>query len=490
MARLPINFPPGVYRNGTPYQAKGRYYDTFLVRWYGSALGPIGGWRSRSDTKVSGSARAIIVWKDNTNVAWIGIGTHTKLYASNRLGNVYDITPAGFTTGRADATAAGGYGSGAFGSGTFGTPRVDAATVLDATQWSLDKWGQNLVGVSSEDKNIVEWTLNTANPAAKVTNSPACSALVVTPERFLFALGTTDPRTVSWCDQEDNTVWTPASTNQAGSFPLQTGGNLMCGVNVRGGTVLLADTDVFLASYRGGVDVYGFDKVGESCGAISRRSATAISDSTAVWMSQSGFWMYNGFVQPIPCEIFDYIRRDINLLQKSKITVNVLSEFSEVEWHYCSSASMEIDRCVVWNYVTGIWMIGRPTRFCGIDKGILNYPVMVGSDGTIYDHEVGYAYDGGVPYAETGPIELGNGDNVAHVRGLIPDDITLGDVSATFYTTFYPNEAEVTYGPYTLASKTDVRFCGRQIRFRIDGVVGTNWRFGTPRLEGTIGGMR
>ena len=38
MARFPINIPPGVFRDGTVYQSKGRYYDTYLVRWYGEAL--------------------------------------------------------------------------------------------------------------------------------------------------------------------------------------------------------------------------------------------------------------------------------------------------------------------------------------------------------------------------------------------------------------------------------------------------------------------
>ena len=42
---LPITLPPGVYKNGTDYQAKGRWFDSSLVRWYEDTIRPVGGWR-------------------------------------------------------------------------------------------------------------------------------------------------------------------------------------------------------------------------------------------------------------------------------------------------------------------------------------------------------------------------------------------------------------------------------------------------------------
>src|SRR5690242_18912226 len=142
--RLPLKIPPGVARNGTEYECKGRYFDAWLVRWTDDGtLKPIGGWRARSTTKVSGAPRAIQAWRDNSANTWLQIGTHSKLYVSDRAGSVFDITPIGLTAGRADAVAAGGYGSGTYGSGTYGTPRPDSSLIQDATQWTLDTWGQN-----------------------------------------------------------------------------------------------------------------------------------------------------------------------------------------------------------------------------------------------------------------------------------------------------------------------------------------------------------
>jgi hypothetical protein len=33
MPLVPLDIPAGVYRNGTEYESKGRWFDTNLVRW-------------------------------------------------------------------------------------------------------------------------------------------------------------------------------------------------------------------------------------------------------------------------------------------------------------------------------------------------------------------------------------------------------------------------------------------------------------------------
>lgn len=500
MARLPLATPPGLYRNGTQYQSKGRYYVANLVRWYGSAqsmvlgqggmggtLGPINGWVRKGTATLSGLARAAVSWRDNSKNAWLGVGTHSKLYVCNRLGVAFDITPAGFTVGRADATASGGYGSGPYGASTYGTPRSDTTTTInDATMWTLDTWGQDLVGVSPDDRKLYEWVApTTGTPGARVTNSPLCDAVVVTAERFVFALGSSDPRTLDWCDQEDDTVWTPSSTNQAGSFPLQTAGRLMCGERVKGGTLLLTGQDAWVATYIGGTFVYSFDRVGDACGVISR-GGVASFEQQAVWMGPDlGFWLWNGGgVVPLRCDVLDYIRLDINLIQKSKVVAIVNSANFEIEWRYCSGSSAEIDRCVIWQYKDNYWNIGRAARTCGVDKSdLFSNPVLIASDGKLYDHELGWAYDGASPYATTGPIELGNGDNIMWVMGLYPDDATVGDVTASFALRRNADDAQTSIGPYTLTQQTDLRFSGGIVEMTLTGATMTDWRVGVPKLE-------
>ena len=487
MARLPLAVPPGVVRRGTEYTSKGAYYDAQHVRWYPS-LGPTGGWRTKTATTLTGVPRAALIWNTNSAVSWLGVGTHSKLYVMTIAGVVSDVTPtSSYTAGRADAVASGGYGSGTYGTGVYGAPRPGNAEILDATQWTLAPWGEDLLAVSPEDGKLRQWDSSSGvgTVAATVTNSPACKAVCVTAERFVFALATTDPRTVDWCDQENNTVWTPSGTNQAGSFPLQTAGRLMCGAQVRGGQLLLTDQDAHIAQYVGGIDVYGFQKAGDACGAASRQ-ALATFDQQAVWMSPSvEFWAWNGGgVVPLPCDVIDYIRRDINLLQISKVVLSQIAAHSEIEVRYCSNSSLEIDRCVVWNYKGNYWNIGRASRTAAVDKGAsFRYPIQISSTGTIYEHEVGFDYGSDTPYATAGNIELGNSDKIMHVLGLYPDDATEGDVTATFLVRRNQDDAGATFGPYSLTAKTDLRFCGGLIEVKWVGDELTDWRVGIPKLE-------
>ena len=493
MALIPLKIPPGVYRNGTEYQSAGRWYDANLVRWYENTLRPIGGWRKKSETAMTGSCRGILTWRSNSGGRYIAMGTHSKLYVMDENAVLKDITPTGFTAGRASAVSGTGYGHNTYGSFAYGVARPDVGTVAPATTWSLDSWGEYLVGCSDTDGKLYEWQLGFATPtlAAVITNAPTgCAAVLSTAERFLMALGaSSNGRLVKWSDQEVNTTWTPLATNQAGDFEINTSGSLKCGKRVRGINLLFTDVDVHTASYVGLPYVYSFERVGSGCGVISAQAVAAI-DTAAMWMSRSGFWIFDGYVKPMPCDVSDYVFQNLNYNQASKVYAVHNSKYGEVWWFYPSSASNEVDSYVTYNYRENHWNIGVMGRTAGTDRGVFTNPIMVDASGYIYEHEVGYAYDSGSVYAESGPMEIGNGDNIMSVRQVIPDEQTLGEVQISFKTRFYPMDTEYTYGPYSAAIPTDVRFSGRQVKIRYTGAVLEDWRVGVNRIEAVAAGKR
>jgi len=73
---------------------------------------------------------------------------------------------------------------------------------------------------------------------------------------------------------------------------------------------------------------------------------------------------------------------------------------------------------------------------------------------------------------------------------LIPDEKTQGQVTVTFKTRFHPNDTERSYGPYSMAAPTDVRFTGRQVSMRVTGASSGSWRWGVPRIDATPSGRR
>lgn len=492
MPLVPISLPAGQYRNGTDLQAQGRWRDCSLVRWSEGSMMPVGGWRQRGTVDVDGGVRGMLSWIDNSANPYLALATHNKLYVMEKDDTVTEITPAAFTGGRVSSSVNSGYGGGLYGQEEYGVQREDSATVLDPTTWSLDTWGEYLVGCSTDDKRLHEWQLSTGTAAAVIANAPVDNiGLVVTEERFLFALGAGgDPRKVQWCDRENNTSWTPATTNEAGDFTLQTSGRIVTAVRTRGETVILTSNDCHVARYQGPPFVFGFERVGTSCGAISPNGKASI-DVGVVWMGNSSFHLYSGgAVQNLPCEVSDYVFSSVNRDQVTKIYALVNSGWSEVWWFYPSEDSVECDRYVAWDYKDNVWMTGDIDRTAGVDRGAFRQPMWIDPDGVLYEHEVGNQHGANEVYAETGPITIGTGDNVMKITSLIPDERTQGDVTATFKTRFYPNGTESTFGPYTMSTPTSVRFTGRQIRMRVSGATNSDWRVGIMRVDAVAGGKR
>ena len=487
----PLDIPPGVWRNGTQYQAAGRWYDTNLVRWVNGVLRPVGGWLARTASNLTGTARGIIAWRDNSSNRRIAVGTHSKLYHISDAAVITDITPSGFTAGNADGTVNVGFGSANYGAYAYGVPRPDSGAITPPATWSLDTWGEHLVACCTSDGKLYEWDLNTSNDGVAITNAPTgCRALVVTEERVLMALGaSSNPRYIKWSDREDNTDWTASDTNLAGDWNLQTLGLIQCGRRVRGGTLILTTVDAHLATYVNFPGAYGFNQVGSACGVIGPNAA-ATFDGYCVWMGIDAFYQYDGTVKKSQCDVQDYVFSDINLDQREKVYGFVNSVNHEVWWLYPSGAAQECNRYVAFNYLDGHWTIGSLVRTCGVDRGAFAYPIMVGTDGYLYDHEYGFAYGGAEPYAESGPVQLGVGEQIMHVLKLVPDEKTSGDCEVTFKSRYYPNDTEYTTSTYSLANPTSVRFSGRQASMKVSGAILADWRWGVPRLEVVAGGKR
>lgn len=496
MSLIKLEIPPGVYRNATQYSNQGRYWDTNLVRWIDGMLAPIGGWQKFSITPVSGACRGLFAWRDNNDYRWLAVGTSSKLYVHDE-GTLHDVTPLGFAAGQDSSSVGAGYGASLFGSSAYGTPRTDGSgLVLDAATWSFDSWGQNLIGCCTADGKIYEWAPNPAVKAAQVLNSPSlCRGAFVSEQRHLVALGAGgDPRKVQWSDSENNQSWFPTSTNQAGDFLLNTPGIIRCAVKIRGETLILTSADAHTMRFIGYPLVFSFESVGKNCGVAGPNAAVALDGGAAWFGTDARIYLYSGSVQPIPCDVQDWLESNFNKLKQSEVYGGTLTEHGEVFWFF--PALDGTTKYVVWNYRDSIWYIGTLDRNAWLDRGVWKYPVAVASDGFLYQHEDGNTNSGqtrvGSVYAETGAMEIAPGERIMDILQLIPDESNQGSVNITLKCKYTPTGSETTYGPYTVRSDgyTDTRASGRQAKLRIEAVRDEDFRVGDIRADVRQAGER
>lgn len=494
MPLMKLDIPPGMYKQGTDYQSASRWINANLVRWFEKTIRAVGGWiTASSNGDLDGPGRGMVTWRLFNNGRAAAIGTPNKLWYFDD-DQLHDITPSTLDTGNVDTIYGTGYGSADYGENAYGSTGSGGRS--DATAWSLANFGQYLLSMASHDGQLFQWLLDPSVRPTVVTNSPTGRAMFVTPERFPVVLGADDTTNrVKWPDLDNITNWTASATNQAGDYDLQTKGAALAGCAVRGQSLILTTVDAWTMTYVQPQVVYSFQQVGYDCGLIAGNALVPFLGGAA-WMSYNGWLTFNGgVVAPIAgCDIADYVFRDLNLLQRAKCSGWHNSQFHELIWEYPSLSTGDM-RSVTWNYIENHWALdGQPSRTCGADRGVFEYPMAVNTAGRVFRMENGWTNDGasrvGTIFAETGPIEIGNGDGVFMIRQCIPDELTAGQWELLLGTRFTPEGTLYSYGPYPLLAKTNMRVTARQAAIKLRSTSDGEARIGTFRFDGVPGGAR
>jgi hypothetical protein len=343
--------------------------------------------------------------------------------------------------------------------------------------------------------------------------------------RFVFAFGANDygsatqnPMLIRWSDQENILEWTPDATNQAGSIQLSHGSNIVTAVQTRQEIVVFTDSTVYSLQYLGPPVVWGSQLLGDNISIISQGSAV-IASGVIYWMGVDKFYMYDGRVQTLTCDLRKFVFSDINLNQKQQVFAGTNEGFNEVWWFYCSEASETIDKYVVYNYIEQVWYYGTMARTAWLDSGLRNYPQAATYLSNIVNHEYGLndnATGTAAPidaYISSSEFDLNDGHNFGYVWRVLPD-LTFNESSNSptgevpkVTMTIYPMQSSGS-GASTPASANvskiaayDIteeftgiiytRARGRQIIFKIgSNQINTSWQLGAPRFDFRPDGRR
>lgn len=505
MPLVPVQLPPGMERNGTPYETPGRWWDMSLMRWDSGSVRPIGGWQRLTATPLDSAARRLFTYRDNANGPVIFAFTDQKIWLD--FGGYIDITPTLVPPFVPPIPSiAGGYGTGTYGTGTYGTPRPPSAAYSNVARalWSMDNFGEDLFIVASSDGRLLHYVRSAPNtPPVVQTGAPTGNTGVIcTQERHVMLLGTTDvgtfyPRRIAWCSQEDPSDWNYASlTNTAGFLDLDAKSPLLRGVHVLGGILIFSSTEVFFVQYQGLPFIYGAQVIGS----VERLNPNTVAawDGKAMWWTSRGFQMFSGgYVQPMPCPFFNDLRDDFDpTWGPLRAHSSHNGAFPEVWFFYPSVGNTECNRYVGYNYADNFWLWGELARTAMVASGATERPLMGGTDAHIYDHENGWTAAGvpllGQRWMESGALGIGTGEQLVEVNQMMLATDNPQCVDITFYGQLTPDGNERVFGPYVPRSNgyTDTRINAREARIRYTSRVDEEFAIGTLRLGIAAGGTR
>lgn len=428
-----------------------------------------------------------------------------------------------------DTSIAGtGWGAGTWSRGTWGSGADVSIPSAQLRLWSADNYGQNLI-FNVRDGGVYYWEKDTAYPRAVELSSLAGATyaptiakqvLVSDSDRHVIAFGcddeftpgVQDPLLIRFSSQEDLTDWQSLPTNSAGSLRVGTGSEIVCAVEAKQQTLVLTDVSVHAMQYLGPPFTFGITLLSDNISIAGPNAAIAVDDAV-FWMGAGEFFVYDGVVSQLPCDVKDYVFSDINESQTAKIVAGLSINYGEVWWFYPSAGESENDRYVVYNYQQKIWYYGEMARSAWTHKNEGPNPMAAAYDNRLYLHEVG-TNDGMtdppspiLAYIESSGQDIDEGDQFTFIKRIIPDltfrnSTGTPSVLFTVKTSNFPG-ADFSQENSRVITKTSsivveeftnqlyVRLRGRSFTFRIDSSeLNVAWRLGAPRLDIRTDGRR
>jgi hypothetical protein len=407
-----------------------------------------------------------------------------------------------------------GYGIGGYGKGGYGTgipPVASTGTPINATDWTLDNWGEIFISCPLNGA-VYEWSPTTGQPIGLVIpQAPTVNSgvFVAMPQRQIVAWGSTfngiqDPLLIRWCDVDDYNQWIALVTNQAGSYRIPKGSRIVQGIQGPQQGLIWTDLGLWAMQYVGPPYVYQFNELGTGCGLIGRKAAGSVN-GVVYWMGPSQFFrLSGGGVEPIRCPVWDVIFQDLDTDNLDRIRIAPNSRFGEVTWYYPTKGNGgENSAYVKYNFILDQWDFGSNStanpyvaRSAWINESVLGPPIGAGLNRYIYQHETSADADGAAmdSYFQTGYFVLSDADVLMFIDQVWPDmkwgyyGGTQGaNIQLTFYVTAYPGQTPTAYGPYTLTQATTYitpRFRGRLVSIKIESNdIGSWWRLGNFRYR-------
>lgn len=403
--------------------------------------------------------------------------------------------------GYADESQGQGYGMGKYGVGAYGVAKLSSAARKYPRIWFFDRYGDYMMMTPGNGSNLYEWAGDINSAPVKTSGSPSAINYFFVSDNIIvtFGNGGTENR-ITASDQNGRTVWSGTAQNQFYDDNIEGAGRLISHIRVQGLNLIFTEKQVYTFRYIGLPNIWEV-KLLSDVGIISAFAGREFG-GIAYWMGIENWYLWaGGNVEVMPSNtqtmstILNYVFKNLNYGQKSKIFAWYDKTYQEIKWHYPMANSNDPDAVANVNLLEGSWWPDTVSRVSA-ERPEPNsfYHRLASSAGILYNHEFGDD-DDGQPLAwqlKTNTRTLGKNETL--LEAFVPDSVqTAGSISVKVDAYQWPNsttpQSSQTYTVNVGDGRQKFSQDGRFWQYTISGsVLGQSWRMGQWGEEKKTGG--
>lgn len=493
MSLKPLNFPPGIKRDGTRFDGE-VCPDGEWVRWRMGRPRKIKGWQELN-AAYTGPVRGIGLYSQNgfTNV-FGGSSSSLEMAAldnSGGTGGITSVTPVGLTTD---------------------TNYIwQMAVMYDAVSTGAVLLAHPGPNLSNIDNSLTSTAfIGPADGSAALTaiTGTDVSGGVCVLGQYAVYYGSDGHVIVSKANDPAD-ITTAGSTLDANI----TGQKIVLGLPVRGGGqapagVLWSLDSIIRMNFVGGAALWSFDTVTAFSSVLSS-SAIVEYDGQFFWPGHGRWLTYNGVVRDLPNNFnMDYFFDNLTPNMEQKVWGMAIPRYGEIWWFYPHGGSTECNNAIIFNIKENCWYdanVGAPgaLRTSGSGSTVYLAPLLFSSEAdsdgkyVLCLHETGddrQTADGQVLAIESSfttpdislPATAGV-DNMTRIERVEPDFVLSGEMNMTVIGNTYAQAESQESEPFVFdqdTTKFEPREQRRELRLKFtSNVAGGSYIMGQTLLD-------
>ena len=280
-------------------------------------------------------------------------------------------------------------------SGAAYTGILDATDSQPATVWSFAEWGDLVFATNGVDAPQV-WDLASPSAFAEWQELPAAASLYFGTAEIVLAYGAfivvyntgQGIEYASWSAFNSPFAFFPLAANEAGSLIFRDlGSEIRCVRRLGRVHAVYGTNQMRVLQFIGAPNFFGQEHLQDGIGAVSKNAVVSVL-GVHYGFGPQGIWVTDGNTYQYIDDpsIRDFVFRNINRDQMSKVVGWEDKQETSVNWSFPQANAKEVSITISWNYQEKNWSIFEYARTAATSAEVFQNTMLFDASGNVYQN--------------------------------------------------------------------------------------------------------